>query len=276
MNNQEEWIVDFHTHTNFSDGYYPPEKVVSMAAGQGLRAIAITDHDTMDGIPEAITAGRRLGIEVVPGVEVSAIYRGEEVHLLGYYPSSRGHLPLFLKLMKRERFRRARKISDRLKQLGINLDREEILRESYPASPGRLHFARLLLKKGIVASIREAFERYLGENSTAYFPRNLYSAEKVLSILHRSAATSVLAHPGLIKSIPIEALLSLGIKGLEVFYPHHSRSEQEYFLRLAKKHRLVITGGSDFHGDPKSKISHPGYTAVGYKYLQQLKGLSGL
>ena len=222
----------------------------------------------MDGIPEAITAGRRLGIEALGG---KRYHRGERSIYLVTILLPGSSTP-FLKLMKAT----VSWAQNWIAKQGINLDREEILRESYPASPGRLHFARLLLKKGIVASIREAFERYLGENSTAYFPRNLYSAEKVLSILHRSAATSVLAHPGLIKSIPIEALLSLGIKGLEVFYPHHSRSEQEYFLRLAKKHRLVITGGSDFHGDPKSKISHPGYTAVGYKYLQQLKGLSGL
>ncbi len=264
-------MVDFHTHTNYSDGFYSPEKVISMAAAQGLKALAITDHDTMDGIPEAVTAGKRMGVEVVPGVEISAIFQGEEIHLLGYYPSSNSRLFLFLKLMKRERFRRADKILDKLNRLGINISREAVAGESYPAPPGRLHFARLLYKQNVVSGIQEAFDRFLGKGGAAYYPRRLFPIEKALHILHRSRAVSVLAHPGLITDSLVENLLWLGIKGIEVFYPTHSRAQQRHFFQLARVRKLLITGGSDFHGGPQNKINRPGYVSVGYHRLQQMQ-----
>lgn len=275
MTNREKWSVDFHTHSSYSDGFHPPEEVVSMAARHGLKALAITDHDTMDGIPAAVTAGQRLGVEVVPGVEISAIFRGEEIHLLGYYPSLSGRLPLFLKLMKKERFRRAGRILRRLNRLGINLSREEITGESYPAPPGRLHFARLMLKRRAVSSIEEAFDRFLGEGGAAYFSRQLFPAERALQILHQSRAVSVLAHPGLIKRSPVEELLSLGVRGLEVFYPEHSYSDQHLFFQLARERKLLITGGSDFHGGPQNQVNRPGYISVGYHHLQQLQQTAG-
>ncbi len=275
MNNRELWTVDLHAHTNYSDGFYPPGELVSMSARRGLKALAVTDHDTMDGVPEALAAGRHLGIEVVPGVEIGAVFRGGELHLLGYYPVRNSDLLLFLKLMKNERFQRARKILQRLKSLGINVSKEEIARESYPASPGRLHFARVLLRRNFVATVEEAFNRFLGEGGTAFFARKLFPVEKVLHILHQSGAVSVLAHPGLIKHAPVEEILSLGVKGLEVFYPGHSNSQQHDFLQMAVDQNLLITGGSDYHGGPQSKVTHPGYTAISYRYLLRLQEAAG-
>ncbi|HHX87071.1 MAG TPA: PHP domain-containing protein [Firmicutes bacterium] len=271
MSNRERGGIDLHLHSDFSDGYYPPKEVISKAARAGLKAAALTDHDTMDGIPEALKTGRRLGIEVVPGVEVSAVFRGEEIHLLGYYPTLKGRLPLFLKLMKKERWRRAGKILCKLNQLGIYLNRDDVLKEAGQAAPGRLHFARLLLKHKIVTSIEEAFKLYLGKGSTAYFPRKILPVETVLRILHESQAVTVLAHPGLIKQTPVDELLSLGLRGVEVYYPDHDHSEQRSVLQLARERKLIITGGSDFHGDPHSKVNGPGYIAINYHYLLKLR-----
>lgn len=276
MNKREKWTVDFHSHSNFSDGFFPPDKVIAMAAQRGLKALALTDHDTMDGLPAAIVAGRRFGIEVIPGVEISTTHRGEEIHLLGYYPSQKGRLPLFLKLMRKERLRRAHKILERLNELGMDISWEVIAKKSLPAPPGRLHFARQMLEKKMVSSIDEAFSHFLGEKGLAYFPRRLFTVKKALAILNRSGAVSVLAHPRQIKHSPLDKLLDLGIEGLEVFYPGHSLSEQSYLLKLAQDRDLLVTGGSDFHGGLKNIVSHPGYVSVEYRYLQLLRERAAL
>ncbi len=272
---EEKKRVDLHLHTTASDGIYPPEKVIALAARAGLAAVSITDHDTLDGLGPALAAGTRYGIEVVPGVEVSCAYAGEEVHLLGYYPDRSGPLGPALEEMRRDRVRRMQRMLDRLRGLGVKLAWEEVEAEMGEAAPGRLHLARLLVKKKLVHTIEEAFKYFLGNGCPAYVSRRHLPAAEAVRLLLAGGAVPVLAHPGPGGKAALEALLRHGLKGVEVFHPEHTPAVQRYYCRLAQDKGLLITGGSDFHGDYQSSVRRPGQFTVPYRCLKLLRAASG-
>lgn len=263
--------VDLHLHTTASDGFYPPEKVIELAARAGLAAVSVTDHDTLAGLAPAMAAGPRCGIEVVPGVEVSSAYGGEEVHLLGYYPDPDGPLAAALKEMRLDRGQRMRRMLERLRGLGIKLAWDEVEAEAGEAAPGRLHLARLLVKKKLVHTVEEAFGYFLGKGRPAYVSRRYLPAGEAVRLLLAGGAVPVLAHPGPEGKTALEALLTHGLMGVEVFHPDHTPPVQLYYSRAAREKGLLVTGGSDFHGDYLSKIRHPGHVTVPYRCLEQLR-----
>lgn len=247
--------VDLHLHSLYSDGSATPAELAELAAGRKLTAIALTDHDTLEGIAEILIHGRNLGLTVIPGLEVSATHREFSLHILGYnIDHTSSELKQWLEPLQRSRKERNEKIIARMRQMGLNVHVDELQAISHCGQTGRPHIARLLLNKGIVDSMGQAFHQYLRRGAPAWFSRFSYSAAESINMIHRAGGLAVLAHPGQLdpdhKILPllIPELAERGLDGLEVHYPAHPAEVQRRLLALAKKFKLVVTGGSDYHG----------------------------
>ncbi|MCG0276059.1 MAG: PHP domain-containing protein [Thermosediminibacteraceae bacterium] len=262
--------VDLHLHTTFSDGSLTPEQVVDTANSLNLRAIAITDHDTVDGIVPAIERAKIYrNFEVVPGIEINSFYCEEEVHILGYYIDYWSTtLRSALKVMQKERIERVKKIIEKLQKLGVEITFEEVEAKASGLSIGRPHIAMALIEKKIVSSVEEAFQLYLGPGKPAYVPREKLSPYHAVDLIKKSGGITVLAHPGMLKNqVIVKSLIDYGVHGIEVYHKEHDEEKVKYFKNLAKKYGLLMTGGSDCHGKPLIMGSQP----VPYKYVVQLK-----
>jgi predicted metal-dependent phosphoesterase TrpH len=248
--------VDLHLHTTASDGVMRPSDIVRYAKTKGLQAIAITDHDTIEGLEEGLKEGERLNFEVIPGVEISAEYPKGSMHILGYFLDI--YNPLLnerLKYLQKARAERNPKIVERLNSLGLKLDYEEVVKASGGGQIGRPHFAQVLVEKGYVKNFQEAFERFLKKGAPAYVEKLRFTPGEALHFIHEANGVAVLAHPN---TLSIQAyneleelilkLIDMGLKGLEVYYPEHSFLEVAQYKALAERHGLQITGGTDFHG----------------------------
>lgn len=247
--------IDLHLHTRYSDGSLMPGEVVDLAHQAGVTAMAITDHDIVDGIPHAMEAAAPLGIEIIPGVELSSRLDGQELHVLGYFfdwqdSAFRDHLAQ----QRLSRNVRIPQTIERLNALGLELSEDDVRAKAGSGSIGRPHVAQVLVDKGYVQDTREAFERYLKEGAPAYVPRMLSDTRDVIAWIRNAGGVPVLAHPTWTrcKGEPLYRLCAClkeaGLLGLEVFYSTHTRRQTSRFLELAKRLNLLITGGSDFHG----------------------------
>ncbi|MEW6427918.1 MAG: PHP domain-containing protein [Thermodesulfobacteriota bacterium] len=272
--------IDLHTHSSCSDGSHSPRELVHLARENGLTAIALTDHDTVGGIDEAQAAGRETGVEVVSGIEVSVFQGDQPLHLLGYFLDHR-HREILACLAEAQeiRHRRNRKMLQKINQLGIPIDEDE-LRALSGGQIGRPHFAALLVRKGAVATREQAFERFLKRNRAAYVAKDPYDARIAIAAIIASGGIAVLAHPGVmypeLKDLPalLRALKNHGLGGIEVHYPSHSPTTCRRLLRLAKDFDLAVTGGSDFHGSDRHGplfCGTGGNAAVPYQILEELK-----
>lgn len=247
--------IDLHVHSTFSDGTQRPSELVLLAAKGGLAAIAITDHDTVEGTAEACLAGEELGVTVIAGLEMSVRHRDLPLHILGYgIDPACPALRTALAGVQAARHIRNEAILARLADLGIAVSMAEISTRSAMGQAGRPHIARLLVEKGWARDIEEAFTLYLRRGARAYVARQIYTAEAAIAVIRQAGGVSVLAHPvtadpslQIISSILAE-LKTLGLDGLEVYYPTHSAPARKKLTALAKKYDLLITGGSDFHG----------------------------
>ncbi len=263
--------VDLHIHSSASDGLYNPAEVVALASQAGLQALALTDHDTLSGLDEAEAAARQCGIEFVPGVELTTYAGEQELHILGYYPANRAILEEALIALRRERYLRMEKMVARLREAGFPVTMAAVLGEAAPAAPGRLHLARVLVKQKMIGSLEEAFSRYLERGKPAYVPRRTFRPEEALALLRAAGAIPVFAHPGQSGAAYLEPLIDSGLKGVEVYHPDHGKKLQSYYRRRAQELNLLITGGSDFHGDPGHRAQRPGSCSVPYSCLSLLK-----
>lgn len=242
--------IDMHVHTKASDGILSPKEVVEWAFRNGLAGVAITDHDTVDGIEEAcLTAAGYDNFQVIPGIELSTIYYAEEVHILGYHIDYyHSELVELTKTIRDERLNRGKKIIQRLKQLNYDISIEEVLVYTEGGVIGRPHIARALANKGYVSTMQEAFEKLLGKGKPAFIERFKLPPNEAIDIIERAGGIPVLAHPGLLKkNINIMDILNLGIRGIEVYHTKHTSADNKIYLKLAEKLRLFITGGSDYH-----------------------------
>lgn len=253
--------LDLHLHTTHSDGSCTPTEVVGLAHHAKVTALAITDHDIMSGIPEAIAAGEQYGIEIIPGVEISSITRNSELHILGYFLDWQDtRLNERFKGLRDSRHRRNPQIVDRLQSLGIDITYDEVRALAGSDSVGRPHIARMLIDKGVVASAKEAFDRFLSEGKPAYVPRDLPSPAEAIHWIKAARGLAVLAHPTwvtLTDQSLTELLLRLkaeGLDGMEVYYSTHAARQTREYLSLAQQLGLLVTGGSDFHGLTKPDI----------------------
>jgi len=248
--------ADLHLHSTHSDGTLEPARLVELCAGQELEAASLTDHDTVSGVEEAQEAGRRLGIRVLSGVEVSAEFRGHEIHLLGYGFDPRDPALLSaLERYRRERERRAERIVARLNALGVPLRLDEVSVTAGGGALGRPHLADALLRGGMVSSFQEAFEKYLNPGCPAFVSRTRFSLEEAREAMEGAGGLLLLAHPHLnLSSANIRLLLEEGIDGLETVHPMLKPSQRRELEELASGRGLVATGGSDCHGPGRGPV----------------------
>lgn len=250
--------VNLHIHTNASDGLYPPAEVVKLAKQNDLKAIAITDHDTIRGLTSAMEAGRKYEVEVIRGVELS-LEVGDQAtcHLLGYFiPDKQGLLEETLIKISRSREMRNRSIIDKLKEQGIELDYEQIKQKysSGSSNMGRMHIAQALVDNGSVKTYQQAFDKYLKKGKCCYQERFRLTPENAVTLIHQSGGLAVLAHPG--EGYPgkkklneiFQLLLDAGLDGIEVYYPRHTYIQTLNYSKMAEDYQLLKTGGTDFHG----------------------------
>lgn len=270
-------FVDLHVHTTFSDSTFTPDEVINAAKEEGLSALGITDHDSVSSLTAITRLGEKAGIEIVPGVELSAEENGQEIHILGYYISlEEDWFKKKLKKFYQAREERAREITKRLKAIGIDLDFGIVKEMSGEGAMGRMHIARALTRVGYVKHPQAAFRLYLTEGKPAYVKKFPLSPEEAIEMIKSLKGISCLAHPGLLKNNElILNIIKYGIDGIEVFHTDHSTTKTNYFLELASLHKLLVTGGSDCHGIGKGK-QLLGTIKLPYKYLSALKERKGI
>ncbi len=273
--------IDLHTHTTFSDGTVTPSELIRYAAKKNIKAIAITDHDNFDGVEEAITAGKKENIEVISGIEMSTDYNSKEIHIVGIFIDIKNKdFNNALKSLKEKRKKRNLLAIEKLNNLNIDITYEELEKISSNKIITRAHFAKVLMQKGYISSVKECFNKYMGENKPAYVKREVISPEETISLIKNAGGSAILAHP-LLYNFPKEELLkmlvylkSIGITGMECLYSTHSKEDTEYLTTLAKELNLKISGGSDFHGENKPNLDlGTGYGTlyVPYEILENLK-----
>ncbi len=270
--------IDLHVHTIYSDGSLTPKQVIELSKKTGVVAVAITDHDTTDGVEEAVKEGAKSGIEVIPGVELSSEFKDsaeEEIHILGYFIDWEDKtLQQKLKIFRQARERRAYYIFQKLNDIGIKIKEDEIFSSVGIGSIGRLHFAKVLVKNGFVKNIKDAFELYLGYGKSAYVPKLKLDPKEAISMILRARGVPVLAHPyfgNLVDSRFIKKLVNLGLKGIEVYYSKHPSHIIKELLLIAEKYDLLVTGGSDCHGDVAGIAPLLGTVDIPYKVFEDLK-----
>jgi predicted metal-dependent phosphoesterase TrpH len=242
-------FVDLHTHSTASDGTLPPERVVEAAKRCNLAAFALTDHDSVAGVPAARVAADRLGIRVVAGCELSAFQDDHEVHLLALHLTRLEALEQRLEQLRALRYERAQKICEKLNALGVAITLDEVLRQSNGGAVGRPHVARALMARGAVQDFKDAFTRYLGSGGSAFVPKARVSIEDAIEIAHDAGGLAIWAHPGEGgRRERLEPLVNAGLDGLEVRHPSHSAEDVKRLQALAEFFGLVVSGGSDWHG----------------------------
>jgi len=251
--------VDLHIHSYYSDGTASPAQLVELASVAGLTAISLTDHDTVDGIAELTYHAKKRDLKIIPGLEVSATHREYCPHILGYgIDPENDSLRAWLDQLQQGRTERNRQIITKMQDLGLDVHIEEVEALSVCGQTGRPHIARLLLNKGIVGTVNDAFRNYLRKGASAWAGRFAYTAAQSIAAIHTAGGAAVLAHPGQLspdlKCLPLflRELVEYGLDGIEVYYPAHSARVEKRLMELAVKYKLVMTGGSDYHGDNKA------------------------
>jgi predicted metal-dependent phosphoesterase TrpH len=265
-------FADLHLHTNFSDGTYTPEELVAQAAKHRLAAIALTDHDTVEGCERAATAANAAGIEFVTGTELTAEQDGNEIHILGYFIDTQ-NAKLLAEISKFQAVRqnRIREMVARLNEINVPLKAEDVFALANCRSPGRPHVARALVKAGLCSSLDEAFERFLKKKRPAWVPKAKMSALTGIELLHQAGGLAVMAHPGLNRTDEvIPGLVEAGLDGIECFHTKHSTAVSEHYLEVADRFHLLVTGGSDCHGLSKGKPLI-GTVKVPYEHVTALR-----
>src|SRR5262249_32253528 len=261
-------MIDLHAHTTASDGSLTPTELVALAQDSGLSALGVTDHDTVGGLAEATEAARGAGLELVPGVELSVDYPRGQFHLLGYFVEfTREPLLERLQYLQDYRFRRNEKMVELMQQHGLPITMDDIAREAGGKGIGRPHMALALVRKGVVGSPQEAFDRYLADGRPCHLPKVKLLPADAIALLHSAGAVTVLAHPKYLQiSDPTELRAELtsfkeqGLDGIEVYYSQHTEAETALYQEIARELDFVISGGCGFHRRPQP----PPQPGVGY------------
>lgn len=272
--------IDLHTHSTFSDGTFTPLQLVKYAEEKGLKAFAITDHDTTEGIKEAKSI--ETNVEVISGVEISTRYDKKEIHIVGLYVNENDAvLNKQLKYYREKRVTRNFEILEKLNSLGVDITIDDVKESCTGDVISRAHIAKALVSKGFVGSYTEAFDRYLGDNKCAYVPRETLNYEESMELITKAGGVPVLAHPLLYKMSDTNLenmmvkLRQKGLKAVEVYYSTHSNSDTQHVMAMANRVGLIYSGGSDFHGATKPKIdmgTGMGKLAVPYEILEKIRG----
>jgi predicted metal-dependent phosphoesterase TrpH len=278
--------IDLHTHSTASDGSLTPEQLVQSAKRQGVTALAVTDHDTIAGLPGAMSEGERIGVTIIPGIEISCLYGTTELHILGFFidPDDPRLAPALASYWASREERNPR-IVQRLQELGCDLTYADVKAVAGAATIGRPHIAQALLRKGYVRSVSEAFDRYLADDAPAYIPRPLPPPIEAIGLIKQIGGVPVLAHPVYTARLqePFEqvcaTLKGVGLLGLECLYSSHNQRQTDRYCGVAREQGLLVTGGSDFHGEAKpSLLVGTGYGSLDIPadLLEPIRAMSGL
>lgn len=275
-------LIDMHTHTTYSDGTLNPKQLIDLAKTNKLRAIAITDHDTINALDECFMYGYKEGIEVIAGIELNSYYNNIEIHLLGYFFDYNGQFfKNNIKKFEDIRYNRNVELINKINSIGIDIDDIENIFKSTPLNKiTRMHFARLIFEKGFTNSIKESFDKYLNPGKIAYVGRDALDFVECIDFLKKSGGVCSIAHPysyGLITEeviIMIRKLAENGLDAIEAIYSSHTIEQEKTLINLSKEIGLKITGGSDFHGDNKPGINIGfgyGNLKIPYKIMENLR-----
>lgn len=264
--------ADLHIHSCYSDSDLSIQEILKRASEKGLKAIAVTDHDTVEGVDEALQVSDQYQVECISGIEISAQYRDFEVHILGYLLDHHS-VPLrdALSDIKNVRIQRLIDMAEKMNKLGFKVDTDELLKDIQGRIVTRFHLALYLVAHGIVSNIKEAFLKYLAPGKPAYAARLKFSAQEAIRLILDAGGVPVLAHPHMLADQRwIEEFIEYGIRGIEAVYPGFSKSQRQRYRKFAKEHDLCMTGGSDAHGNLK-KYNDIGSVTVPYSYVEQMK-----
>ncbi|MEK7726844.1 MAG: PHP domain-containing protein [candidate division KSB1 bacterium] len=268
-------MIDLHTHTNRSDGQHSPEELVLLAKSKNLSAIGITDHDEVGGLEKAMRKGAEVGVEIIPGVELSAICGDFDVHILGYFIDYHdARLLDKLHHLKAERIKRTHRILHKLEGLGMSLSFETVQRIAGEGCIGRPHVAEALVHAGLVRTFQDAFDFFLAEGKPAFEPKAKLLPAEAVALIHAAGGVASLAHPG--QNLTLEvvvAVLQCGVDAIEAVHPKHTLGQRRVFEKLAQDYGLLQTGGSDFHGGARGE-EKLGQFIVTREQVEQLKKLS--
>lgn len=269
-------MIDLHLHTTASDGRLAPAELVERAAAAGITTMSVTDHDTVAGLSPVRRVADEMGIAFIDGIEITAVHEGRDIHMLGYFfdPGDRA-LAEFLARQRANRIDRIREIASRLATLGVPVSVDVLLARAAQrpgASVGRPVIARALWKAGHVASMQEAFDRFLAAGQPAFVPRTGSSPEDVIDVIHRAGGLASMAHPGVTKQpLLMTTLAERGLDAIEVYHSDHPPDVRQELDAFASERNLLVTGGSDFHGDEDSRERPLGATTLPPAELERLR-----
>lgn len=268
----QEKVADLHIHTYLSDGTFSPKQVLEISHKLGIACIAITDHDSIDGIEPVLKLAKSYEIEVIPGVELTAEVGDNEVHIIGYYIDWRDKgFGAKLKALRHARVERIKKMVEKLAEFGINIEAKEVFEFAGPGAVGRLHLAQVMYQKGLVASIDEAFRKYIRNHGPCYVKKFTLSPREAIEMIKSVGGIPVLAHPHLLKMDElIPSFIRDGLQGIEVYHSDHLDQATQRYEKLAHKYGLLITGGSDCHGLGKKEVLI-GKVKLPYSLVEKLK-----
>jgi len=272
----KDMVADLHVHTYLSDGTFSPQQVLETARKSGLSCIAITDHDSIDGIGPTMELAASYNIEVIPGVELTAEANDDEIHIIGYFIDWKNEeFQAKLKLICQARVDRIKEMIVKLAKFGIEIDAEEVFEFAGPGSVGRPHLAQVMYQKGYVRSTNEAFQKYIRNHGPCYVKKYTLSPKEAIEMIKSIGGIPILAHPHLLKMDElISGFIEDGLQGIEVYHSDHPDSATIQYEKLAKRHGLLITGGSDCHGLGKGEVLM-GKVKLPYKYVFELKRAAG-
>jgi hypothetical protein len=244
--------IDLHTHTLYSDGALTPYELIELANRNGLNIISITDHDSINAIREAGECARDFGIEIISGVEISTDIDDKEIHLLAYFIDiDNEELQKYLSFFRDERMHRAKRIVQKLRNLGLNISFDDVIDHAKNSAVGRPHIAYTLADLGIVKNYQEAFERYIGDYGPAFERKIHVSPQSALKLISDAGGLSFIAHPGYMKENLLMSLIKAGVDGIEVIHPSHNENQIQFYRGIVNQYCLLESGGSDFHGGKK-------------------------
>ncbi|MDE2179542.1 MAG: PHP domain-containing protein [candidate division NC10 bacterium] len=265
-------LIDLHTHSTASDGTLSPPELVRLAERSGVSVLAVTDHDTVEGLPAAGVEAARIGVQFVPGIEITAHVEDLEVHILGHFiDPNDNRLDEFLVSSRNDRIERARRMIEKLWALGLPLDADEVLRLAPGHSVGRPHVAQAMIRRGYVASLKEAFDRYLTSGKPGYVERSRIPAARAIRAIKEAGGVASLAHPGQYSHDEvIPFLVQHGLNGLELYHPEHTTESLFRYERMCLEYGLVAVGGSDYHGTEGLRSMGLGRPALPEARFEQL------
>ena len=264
--------VDLHIHTNHSDGFYSPEEVVLKAKENELETISITDHDNLSGINDAIKKGNEIGIEVIPGLEISSDIKDREIHILGYFiQTDSQELERYLNFFRVERLKRANRIVNKLNLLGISLSIDDVMQVAKNSAVGRPHIAQAMLNRGLISSYYEAFNKYIGNGGPAFEKKVHISPQSAFKIISDAGGLSFIAHPGYMEESLLKELIDEGVDGIEVIHSSHSQHQVRFYRGIVNEYFLLECGGSDFHGGKRDDEKNFGKFYTKYSVVEAMR-----